>query len=387
VPLRVGYVVCRFDMGGLERVAAHLANGLDRTACQPFIFCLQRSGAAAQWLSRDDIPIVELHKRRGNDPGVVLRFARALREHRIDVIQSHNWGTLLETTLARRWAGTPVHVHAEHGQELDALHASGFRRRLRNRASRWAFDRCDSVVVCAESVRQRLYERCGYPMDSMHCILNGVDRPLQSPGGADALRRQLGLGPNSMVVGSLSRLVPVKDFGAAIAMLARLPAVARDVHLVLVGDGPLEAALRAQAKQLGVTDRVHLVGRQDNIGDWLALFDIYLNSSLSEALSMGLLEALSLGLPAVVTAVGDHPAVVGGTNPCGLRVPPGSADALAAAVSQLVDNPELRRELGRCALERYAELYTTQRMVLDYASHYRQLASRKSAISSRAART
>jgi glycosyltransferase involved in cell wall biosynthesis len=367
-------------MGGLERVAAHLVNGLDRTKFQPVIICLEKNGTAASWLSHADVPIVELGKRRGNDPGVVRRLARALRDSGIDVVQSHNWGTLVESTLARRWAGTPVHVHAEHGQELDAFHAQGFKRRLRNRATRWALERSDAVVVCAESVGGRVHERCGFHVGEMVCIPNGVDPPVSTPGGGAELRRQLGLGDNCVVLGSLSRLVPVKDFGTAIAMMLRWRDSAPKIHLVLVGDGPCDAALRAQVSSLGLGRQVHLVGRQENIGDWLDLFDIYLNSSLSEALSMGLLEAMALGLPSVVTAVGDHAAVVGGEAPCGFAVPPASPEALASAVSELVENPQLRSDLSRRARERYTQLYTTQRMVDDYAALYRKLVAAKSTI-------
>lgn len=371
--LRVGYVVCRFDMGGLERVAAHLANGLDRAVFEPFIFCLERTGAAAGWLNEEHVPIIELHKREGNDPSVVLRLARSLRAHGIDVVHSHNWGTLVETTLARRLARTPVHVHAEHGQELDSLRTGGLRRLARSTATRWALARADTVVVCAESVRDRIHRRTGFAAANMLCIPNGVDPPPQPDEESRKLRGELGITDGALVVGSLSRLVPVKDFGTAIEMLAHCPAELVDVHLVLVGDGPEESSLRERAAVLGVSGRVHLVGRREDVGAWLSLFDVYLNSSLSEALSMGLLEAMSLGLPSVVTDVGDHASVVGGDDSCGLVVPPAAPRELGLAVGRLASSKELRDDFGSHARKRYLDLYTTARMVEDYASLYRRL--------------
>jgi len=376
--LRVAYIVCRFDVGGLERVAAHLVNGLDRSMFEPFIFCLERTGSAEHWLSNDQTRIIELNKRAGNDPKVVIRLAAALRENHIDVAHSHNWGTLVETTLARRLARTPVHLHAEHGQELDSLQAGGLRRVLRNAATRWALKRANAVVVCAESVRLRIHERCKFPGDDMLCIPNGVDVPSHAT-ASDELRSRIGIGDDALVLGSLSRLVPVKDFSTAVEMMQHLRGGRPAIHLVLVGDGPEEKLLRDRAADLDVAERVHFVGRQENIADWLGMFDIYLNSSLSEALSMGLLEAMSLGLPCLVTDVGDHAAVVGGDSPCGLAVPAGSPQQLARAVTSLVQNKELRHDLGCEARKRYAEFYTTERMVTDYASLYRRLHSAKMA--------
>ena len=355
--LHVGYVVVRFDVGGLERVAAHLINGVDRSAFRPFVFCLERTGRAADWLCAADVPVIELHKRAGNDPSVVWRLSRALRDNGIDVVHSHNWGTLVETMLARRGAGTPIHVHAEHGQELDSLQTRGMRRRLRNSATRWALNRADAVVVCAESVRHRIHDRTSFPAADMLCISNGVDTPLRRTDSSQELRRSLDISEEAIVLGSLSRLVPVKDFETAIETMTHVRDGSPDVHLVLVGDGPQEKSLRTRAESLGVSGQVHVVGRQENIGDWLGAFDIYLNSSLSEALSMGLLEAMSLGLPSVVTDVGDHAAVVGGEAPCGLVVPPGEPGELARAVATLAQSREIRDDFGRRARERYLEHY------------------------------
>ena len=99
---RVAYVVYRFDVGGLERCVANLCNHLDRERFQPMVVCLERSGSAAAWLERDDVEVVELHKRAGNDLGVVRRLARVLKDRNVHVVHSHNWGTLVETAAARR---------------------------------------------------------------------------------------------------------------------------------------------------------------------------------------------------------------------------------------------------------------------------------------------
>lgn len=367
-PIRVAYVVYRFDVGGLERCVANLCNHLDRERFEPLVVCLDRSGTAAAWLERDDVEVVELRKRAGNDLAVIRRLARALRERRVDVVHSHNWGTLVETSVGRRWGGVKGHVHTEHGQGLhDEIR--GLRRLARRNATRWAFARADAVIVCAESVRPLVADRSGFPGAQIRFMPNGVPDPLLVPCEVTAgdLRGRLKIAPAAIVIGSVGRLVPVKDFRNAIEATSRLP---ENVHLVLVGDGPEESTLRDDARRLGIASRVHLAGRQTNVGDWLRLFDVYVNSSRSEAMSMGILEALGAGLPVVATDVGENRVLVEGSTPCGLIVPPGRSDVLAAAMTRVISCGSMRAECGANGRNRFVEQYSSNCMAREHERLY-----------------
>lgn len=376
--LNLAYVVYRFDVGGLERCVARLCEHLDRERFRPIVVCLERSGAAAGWITREDVEIVELHKKPRNDLGVIRRLARVLKEKRIDVVHSHNWGTLIETTLARRRAGVPVHVHTEHGQGLhEGLR--GAKQWLRGRARRWAFQRASAVAVCAESVRPLIHQQCGFPQERMLFLANGVEKPAAGTDNAATLRGQLRLNADAMVIGSVGRLVAVKDFALAIEAIAQLVSKGRDVHLVLVGDGPEEANLREQASRLQLSDHVHLIGRQEDVGDWLALMDVYVNSSRSEAMSMGVLEAMAAGLPMVVTDAGDNAALVDGETPCGRVVPPQDAVSLATAIAELLDDGGRRETMSEYARRCYQARYSITRMTEQHAALYERLLSERTA--------
>ena len=390
--IRVAYVVHTFDTGGIERCVAHLANHLDGARFWPMVICLSRSGAAAQWIAKDDLPIVALHKKPSNDLRAIARLGRTLRKHRVEVVHSHNWGTLIETAVARRWAGVSCHVHTEHGQGLHEGLGT-MKRLLRRWATRWAFNRADAVLVCAESVRPLLHSRSGFPESQIQFIPNGVEDPLATRTATDPgeLRRTLRLPAESLVVGSLARLVPVKDFGAAIEAIGILSRRAHDVHLVLVGDGPEHDRLAARAEAAGISDRVHLVGQQDNVGDWLRAFDVYLNSSLSEAMNLGILEAMAAGVPVVATDVGDNAAIVGGigerrdgadgeASACGLLVPPGNPRELGRALERLIGDHSLRYEFGRRSSDRFAASYTIDRMVASHEDLYEKLTGVRNAV-------
>jgi len=374
-PLRVAHVLHAFSVGGAERIAALLANHTDRAGFQPMIICLDRNRAGRSWHLADDVPIVELRKRSGNDPRVVFRMAKVLREHQVDVVHSNNWGTLLETSLARRLAGVPRHVHVEHGAELVDLNLGFLKRRLRGTAMRWGLGRVDAVVSVCQGVTERIVERCGYPAERVRQIPNGVDCPEGALDAAERnrVRAELGIGPETCLIGSVGRLAPVKDFGTAIEAVARLIADGRDVHLLLVGDGPEQPRLADLAEARGIADRVHLVGQQCRVGPWLSAIDVYINSSLSEGMSLSILEAMSAGLPSVVTAVGESASLVAGGDECGVLVEPGAPEPLTAALGRLVNDASLRTRLGDNARKEFSRRYMTGQMVRQYEHLYHRL--------------
>jgi len=375
-PIRVAYVIHTFEMGGLERCAARLADHLDPAKFEPMIVCLNRSGAAAQWIRRTDVPIVELNKRPGNDPLVVWRLAKTFRRRRVDIVHSHNWGTLLESALARSFARVPGHVHAEHGLELADLQIGRWRRRLRGRAARWALDQVDVVVAVADGVRERLNSRFGFPAEKVRLIPNGVESASENAPAEQRsrIRRSLAIPDDALVIGSIGRLAPVKDFGTAIQAVRRVAADGTDVHLVLVGDGPEKETLADKAAA-GLAGVVHLVGQQRNIAPYLAAMDLYVNSSISEGMSLSILEAMSAGLPLAVTDVGENASLVDGDPCCGLVAPPQSPEKLAHALTELANDATRRRRFGQCAQQRFERDFSVQQMVTRYENLYLDIGS------------
>lgn len=366
--IRVAYIVCKFDMGGLERCVARLCNHLDRDRFIPMVICLERSGDAAQWIERDDVEIIELNKKPRNDLGVIWRLARTLREKQVDVVHSHNWGTLVETTLARRWAGTPVHVHTEHGQGLH--HGlSRIKQLLHKIATRWAFRNANCVTVCAESVQEIISQRVGFDKSQFQFIPNGVERA-EPTVDRSVVRESLGIGNDDIVFGSVGRLVPVKNFQCAIQATVGAVQAGYPAHLILVGDGPDRLRLQELSASLGAEDYVHLVGQQTQVANWLNAFDVYINSSNSEAMSLGILEAMSAGLPIVATNVGDNAQLVESEMPCGVVVEKDNAESMRAALVSLISNPDILEQHSSAAADKYRLSYSVDKMGVNYSNTY-----------------
>lgn len=373
-PIRIAFVLHALEPGGIERFVTTLCNLLPPERFQPSIVCLAHRGSAAGWLERCDVPVHELRKRNGNDPRLPWRLARLLRRSRTQIVQSHNWGTLLETTIARRLAKIPVHIHAERGTVLGGLDPRGLRMKARGLVTRRALQSTTAVISNAYSVAQRVEAACGFDRSKIVVIPNGVPTPRETDRSLARvrIRKQLGIPEDSAVIGSVGRLVPVKGFDIAIEALRRLRRSHSNVHLLILGDGPERERLQQCARDCSVAAQVHLVGHQDRIHDWLAAMDIYVNASRSEGMSQAVLEAMAAGLPLVVTDVGDNERLVG-DPPCGQVVPTETPEALADAIRRLVQSPEQRHTASKNAIQKHVAGFSLPAMVERYTTLYARL--------------
>lgn len=374
---RVTFVINRFDMGGYQRCVAHLLNNLDRTRYAPSVVCLTTSGAATEWVNDLDFPLVELHKPDRNDWTFPRRIAATLQELGTNIVHTHNWGTLVETCFARRRLPGVLHLHAEHGTVFAGSTATGWRRWINGRVLRVALTSCDHVVAVADDVRRRVVEASGFPAERIEVVRNGAGVPPcpDREAARREVRRSQEIPENAFVAGTIARLAPVKALHYAIEALDDDRHSERPLYLLLVGDGPERAHLEQHARDRGVADRVRFAGQQSRLGPWLAAMDAYVNTSLSEGISLSILEAMGLGVPVVATNVGGNPDCTGRDQSCGLLIPTGDVPALREALKTLADQPELRAELARNALVRYQQNYSIEIMVGRYVKIYERMES------------
>jgi glycosyltransferase involved in cell wall biosynthesis len=171
------------------------------------------------------------------------------------------------------------------------------------------------------------------------------------------------------VVGTVARLQPVKDQASLLAAFARVAAELPNAKLVLVGDGPVRAALESQSASPALAGRVIFLGRRSDIPDILPTFDVFALPSLSEGLPLTLLEAMAAGLPCVATAVGAMPEAIVAER-TGLLVPVGDVAALADTLLRLLRDPNLRREMGQAGQKRARELFDLKVMTRRYEDLY-----------------
>jgi glycosyltransferase involved in cell wall biosynthesis len=219
-----------------------------------------------------------------------------------------------------------------------------------------------------------LAELDGFRRRPVEVIENGIDLdPMSEP--REALRRRLGLSPERQYVICVARFHPVKDHATLIQAFALMASRRPQTDLLLAGDGELRSELERQSRELGLESRIRFLGVRDDVPDLLHASDVFALSSVSEASSLTLLQAMGAGLPAVVTNVGGNPEIIrDGIE--GLLVPRQDPTAFARALSELLADAGLRERMGSASRRRVDERFRLERTVQSYYDHYLRAAGR-----------
>lgn len=366
---RVLHIVPDLVPYGLERVVATLAEQGDRENYEVSIASLygEVQGSLAAGLRQQGIRVFHLDKRRGLDPRMFYRIWRVLKEVQPDVVHTHNY-VLRYVLPAALLVDVPVIVHTIHNvadHEVD-------------RAGEWlqnlTFDRYVQPVVIADEAAnsfERVYGRPSPPL-----IRNGIAVSRYAAAGAsrDAWRKREGFDASDLLFVCVARFYPQKNHKTLIEAFASGPARLQNAKLLLAGDGHLRDEVEAQVQSLGIADRVHFLGRRDDIPELLGACDVFALASLWEGNPLSVMEAMAAGLPCCVTAAGGVPELVANGKQ-GFVVKPGDAEALSFAMQRLAVNSALRGELGTAAAHRAEAEFDHKQMVEAYESLYDELLS------------
>ena len=363
-PPVIGIGFFSFEFGGSERVGADLAYEFAERGYRVVCFAFHSSdGPIRRELERAGIRCLDMsyHRIRGMARRLEYwwRFWRMLREERIDALHVHHFGALILAGPPARVAGIRRMVMTEHG--LQALMQKASHRGVVRRYARFATD-----ITAVEPGQVDYFHRVlGQPLRKLHCVPNGIRLRPHTAGDVGAARSMLGIPPEAFVFICVARLNAVKDLGTLLRAFAALPVSDPERYrLVIVGDGPERGPLEAMRADLGIEQRVMMLGARDDVVRLLPAADAFVMSSLSEGLPVALLEAMASGLPCVATAVGGIPGLLDAG--AGVTVPPGAPQSLAAAMAGVSADADKRRMLGQQAARVVHERYAVEPVVDRY---------------------
>lgn len=191
---------------------------------------------------------------------------------------------------------------------------------------------------------------------------------MERPNTAE-LRHSFGLPSQGLLIGSVGRLDPIKNYAVLVEAFARLAPRFRDACLALLGDGPQGPALRRLAESLGVAHRVHWLGRRPDPQNFFSALDLFVLPSLGEGMSNVVLEAMATGLPVVCADLPGHREVFT-PDVEGVVASPCSGESFAHALSLLICDRERCLALGAAARRRAVARFNLQRMISDYETLY-----------------
>lgn len=288
-----------------------------------------------------------------------------IRENKISLVHANSGAPCQWMWLAARICRVPM---------LTQLH-SGYT--LRDRL-RLFLHLSPQLVSVSQAVSNNLLDE-GFPRQRLQVVYNGIDiQALQKQAAID-VRHKLGLPSDSKVIASVGALIRTKGMDRIINAIARLSGTHPDLHLVLIGSGPEKAALQAHAQQLGVAERVHLVGQQSEVCGWLQGVDLFVSGARDEAFGLVLAEAAVAGLPVVAPAVGGIPEVLQHQDSALLydsRYP----EQMSQHITSLLRDKSLAKQLEIRAKQRVLHHFSLQansnRMLLLYTELLRSQAWR-----------
>lgn len=361
---RVLQVVLSLNPGGTERLVIELIRRLHVHAPM-VVCCLDERGRWAAEVTEQNVPLCTLGRQPGFHPALGRSIAGIARQHHASIVHCHHYSPFVYGCLARLWQPRLNVVFTEHGRLSDAKPST--RRRVANQV----LGRIPAAVYAVSSELRDHMIAEGLPSSAVGVIYNGVEPgPEPTDAARQRVRRQLNVGDDVLVVGTIARLDPVKDLATLIRAIDAVPSTVPAL-LIVVGDGPERHALESLARGCIQPARVRFLGQRDDAREWLAGCDVYANSSISEGVSLTILEAMAARLPVVATRVGGTPEVVNDT--CGVLVSARDSEAVAKALTSLAGNRARCRELGDAARLRVEARFSLSRMVKEYLDVYRRL--------------
>ncbi|MBV9543696.1 MAG: glycosyltransferase [Chloroflexi bacterium] len=369
-PIRVLQLITSLDRGGAENHLLALLTHADRSAFEFEAAVVGGGGELVPLFREAGVTVHLLGARNRLDVFALQRLIRLLRDGHFDIVHSHLFRADIYAGIAVAQLGDarPYLVSTRHNDDRFFLNP------FVGIAHYMLSARQDLIIAISDHIARFTIARGVRDPSRVRRVYHGLE-PLHTAElqrQAAAIRRELGVEPADFLVGNVGRLAPQKGqrhlIGATPLLLERVPRA----HVVIAGGGDLEDFLRSLAAELGVSDRVHVLGPRTDVPALMHALDAFVMPSIWEGFGIVLLEAMAAARPIVASSVATIPEVVldGQT---GLLVPPGDAVALADALARLADDPALAHYLGERGRERLDRSFSIEKMVGDTELLYREL--------------
>ena len=352
--IRLAYVVHNLQIGGAQELVKFLALNIDRERFDPVVVSLiDYPGKSDTEPLTDDIRSagVEVYTMHMNelDSPERTELVRFLQNHEIDVVHSHLYHTDLWTSIIAKEAGVPAIFYSKHETYTNKSEQSRRANARRYNAT------VDIVFATSDITFRHLHEHEFIPLEKIRTVHNPIDTKVFDPARIDGdLREELGIPASAPVVGNIARFVARKGLDSFLHTCAAVSKRVPEAWFLLVGYGPQEEEYRQLAAELGI-DNLIFAGPRRDLTFIFKTMDIFLFTPHSgEAFPMVMLEAMSMKLGVVASNVCSNPelltegvtGLLPAPDPYSLTVDSLDAGAMAAAVVRLIEDDELRAELG-----------------------------------------
>lgn len=348
--LNVLHIISDTNIGGAGRHLLTFLENFDRARIKVWVLCppgsLLVERCAAAGVETYTSPYFAGDKSFGwrGLMGLLREVGGIIKRHKIDIVHTH---ATFSGRLAAMIAGARGVVYTKHRMDWEASRGG-----LKNRAVSFLNrSTCHRVIAVSHAVRESLLKE-GMPEERIKVIYNGINvKRFRENALKENPKAQLKI-DKDRVVGMVARLEPEKGHRYFLEAAAMVLEDRKDVSFVVVGTGSLKDELVEMAERLGISDRVIFTGLRGDIPQCIAIMDVVVIPSLTEAFGITMIEAMCLGKACVASAVGGLVEIAGEDGHAAFLVPPGDARAIAGKILFLLKNPDTAMDMGsRAAAE------------------------------------
>ena len=360
--------------GGSQEHTRFLSLGLKEKGHRVLVIC--RPGSLVNAYRREGLEVYPLELREKNK--AIKTIQSLIRERSFEVVHTHNRDADVPGLVAAAKAGVPVIVSTIHA----FINLDKYGRPKMN-FPLWKYNHLlkkipHKIITVSNALQQNLLEKLDLDKERVLTILNAVDlSQLKVKRDKQEVRQELGIPPESRVVGAVGNLIAIKGYDYFIESASTVLKDSLDVKFLLVGDGNQRSVLREKVKVLNLEKDFIFAGYRDDIPDILQILDIFVHSSLLEALPRSVMEASGMGIPVVATEVGGTSEVVKDRE-SGLLIPPQNPNKLALTILYLLEHPEKAEDMGRIGKEWINGWFNASRMVEETETLLRELLEKSS---------
>jgi len=373
-PIKILHLITGLNLGGAEVSMQRLLCGMDRNQFENVVVSLTGPGPLSSALGDQGIRVSEIHMSRSlPSPASIWRLYRLMRKEQPDIVQTWLYHSDLFGLLVGRAARVPVVAWNLRCSNMGQQYQQGVNRMLLRVLT--FLSRFPNAIVANSHAGQEEHTAMGYKAKRWIVLPNGFDFEEFKPNKEARIRlfQELGLPDDKVLIGLVARYDPLKNHEGFLHAAAQLLSETQDAHFVLAGNSidKDNVVLNRLINQLGLRDKVHLLGQRKDMPKITAGLDIATCCSLSEGFPNVVGEAMSCAVPCVVSDVGDAARIVGDT---GIIVPVADVQALAEGWCNLISKGAAERSaMGERALKRVRSQYSLARCVEQYQSFYEDL--------------
>jgi glycosyltransferase involved in cell wall biosynthesis len=366
--IKIIFFIDSFRIGGMHRQVLNLVKHLNKEIFEPIMCTSSSLGGLREEYERTGCRLFDLGWKRKLDPATVYKLVRVLNNVNPHIVYITEANNLFYFKVAKFfWHKKVVLIGSFRALTFWQGHRNRLFQIIDNVFSRWLYSSSKRIVVNSNALRDHYEHILKIKSEkSIEVINNGSDFNFAVSKSTFILKKELNIAPGDVVILMVARLDPWKDFETLLEAAKIVTKIEPEAKFFLLGDGELKASLEKMINQMGLKEKVFLLGERKDIFNYINLADISVLSTNGEGFSNSILESMAFGKPVIATNVGGNSELFGATNESGILVPPKSPGLFAEAIIMLIKDDALRNNIGQSAKERIHQICSIKKYISSY---------------------